>query len=161
MMMPDPPGRFSTTTFCPSSAVSSLAMMRAYKSTGDPAADQHNSVTGRAGYCCPFAAGTESETAARKTEIRKRRIMPPPPFLSRQAASGGRFDFKFVFFDPGFVERNAKPGTAGQRQAAGIQVELVRDDVVFGLERTDRSEEHTSELQSPKDLVCRLLLEKK
>src|SRR5574340_1473122 len=29
------------------------------------------------------------------------------------------------------------------------------------LERTGRSEEHTSELQSPKDLVCRLLLEKK
>src|SRR5574340_1604330 len=27
--------------------------------------------------------------------------------------------------------------------------------------RTTRSEEHTSELQSPKDLVCRLLLEKK
>src|SRR5574340_1855891 len=26
---------------------------------------------------------------------------------------------------------------------------------------TSRSEEHTSELQSPKDLVCRLLLEKK
>src|SRR5207248_9797867 len=28
-------------------------------------------------------------------------------------------------------------------------------------ERDDRSEEHTSELQSPYDLVCRLLLEKK
>src|SRR5574340_928028 len=28
-------------------------------------------------------------------------------------------------------------------------------------ERDTRSEEHTSELQSPKDLVCRLLLEKK
>ena len=27
--------------------------------------------------------------------------------------------------------------------------------------RTDRSEEHTSELQSPMSLVCRLLLEKK
>src|SRR5574340_1574733 len=27
--------------------------------------------------------------------------------------------------------------------------------------QTERSEEHTSELQSPKDLVCRLLLEKK
>src|SRR6266576_5504901 len=27
--------------------------------------------------------------------------------------------------------------------------------------RTDRSEEHTSELQSRRDLVCRLLLEKK
>src|SRR5574340_1508522 len=35
---------------------------------------------------------------------------------------------------------------------------------VLGIELTegwDRSEEHTSELQSPKDLVCRLLLEKK
>src|SRR5437773_5631534 len=31
---------------------------------------------------------------------------------------------------------------------------------VFG-ERSDRSEEHTSELQSHHDLVCRLLLEKK
>src|SRR5688500_19072418 len=31
------------------------------------------------------------------------------------------------------------------------------EDVIFG----DRSEEHTSELQSPCNLVCRLLLEKK
>src|SRR2546427_7412127 len=30
-----------------------------------------------------------------------------------------------------------------------------------GLKRTDRSEEHTSELQSQSNLVCRLLLEKK
>src|SRR5947208_11801082 len=30
-----------------------------------------------------------------------------------------------------------------------------------GKERRDRSEEHTSELQSPDHLVCRLLLEKK
>src|SRR5574341_758652 len=29
------------------------------------------------------------------------------------------------------------------------------------MQRTDRSEEHTSELQSPTNLVCRLLLEKK
>src|SRR5690606_23338061 len=39
------------------------------------------------------------------------------------------------------------------------------DDVIFSLERTDevpnRSEEHTSELQSRENLVCRLLLEKK
>src|SRR5699024_11515044 len=32
---------------------------------------------------------------------------------------------------------------------------------VHGLEPTPRSEEHTSELQSRFDLVCRLLLEKK
>src|SRR5438034_1838122 len=31
----------------------------------------------------------------------------------------------------------------------------------LGATRTDRSEEHTSELQSHSDLVCRLLLEKK
>src|SRR5690348_18165512 len=34
-------------------------------------------------------------------------------------------------------------------------------DVVVGLDAATRSEEHTSELQSPVDLVCRLLLEKK
>src|SRR5207302_10358484 len=31
----------------------------------------------------------------------------------------------------------------------------------FGFETTNRSEEHTSELQSRENLVCRLLLEKK
>src|ERR1039457_4402986 len=31
----------------------------------------------------------------------------------------------------------------------------------FGISRVKRSEEHTSELQSPCNLVCRLLLEKK
>src|SRR5574340_1346666 len=30
-----------------------------------------------------------------------------------------------------------------------------------GIDVPERSDEHTSELQSPKDLVCRLLLEKK
>src|SRR5256885_11745269 len=33
--------------------------------------------------------------------------------------------------------------------------------LVAGARRLDRSEEHTSELQSPCNLVCRLLLEKK
>ena len=36
------------------------------------------------------------------------------------------------------------------------------DEQVYGAARmADRSEEHTSELQSPDHLVCRLLLEKK
>src|SRR5690349_23439634 len=34
-------------------------------------------------------------------------------------------------------------------------------DLVGGAEKKGRSEEHTSELQSRRDLVCRLLLEKK
>src|SRR5256885_9315392 len=36
-----------------------------------------------------------------------------------------------------------------------------RGDLVRRMRRTRRSEEHTSELQSPCNLVCRLLLEKK
>src|SRR5437762_3944936 len=38
---------------------------------------------------------------------------------------------------------------------------LTRYTRYFGCERRKRSEEHTSELQSPMYLVCRLLLEKK
>src|SRR2546426_2170840 len=55
-------------------------------------------------------------------------------------------------------------GSRARRQA-----ELTRKDIqiVFGsriiecVDNRDRSEEHTSELQSPCNLVCRLLLEKK
>src|SRR5258705_3331973 len=36
-----------------------------------------------------------------------------------------------------------------------------RDDLLFDLFPDERSEEHTSELQSLRHLVCRLLLEKK
>src|SRR5438034_5594973 len=38
---------------------------------------------------------------------------------------------------------------------------LAGDDVHFLMGMDERSEEHTSELQSHSDLVCRLLLEKK
>src|SRR5207248_9685530 len=41
-----------------------------------------------------------------------------------------------------------------------LAVPVTREGVVH-YELWDRSEEHTSELQSPYDLVCRLLLEKK
>src|SRR3989454_4992958 len=43
--------------------------------------------------------------------------------------------------------------SAGHDYAEGV--------VVLGVEADTRSEEHTSELQSPCNLVCRLLLEKK
>src|SRR5437764_11715342 len=58
-------------------------------------------------------------------------------------------------------------GVDGTRHAVGI---AVRVDIDYSLERPlapcaaqekKRSEEHTSELQSPMYLVCRLLLEKK
>src|SRR5437867_10500179 len=51
-----------------------------------------------------------------------------------------------------------------QGPGAGLyrNVQFVGDDLCQGrFSKTWRSEEHTSELQSPYDLVCRLLLEKK
>src|SRR2546426_2137774 len=48
---------------------------------------------------------------------------------------------------------NARDRTRGVKCHLGIVVPIVGD--------ADRSEEHTSELQSPCNLVCRLLLEKK
>src|SRR5260221_9477841 len=44
---------------------------------------------------------------------------------------------------------------SGLRDEHFLQVPAIQSD------RSDRSEEHTSELQSHSDLVCRLLLEKK
>src|SRR5690349_22582575 len=53
----------------------------------------------------------------------------------------------------------------GNQLAAQVeqQVQLVRDPQALAYIRMvgERSEEHTSELQSRRDLVCRLLLEKK
>src|SRR5256885_7053432 len=52
----------------------------------------------------------------------------------------------------------------GERVAMDAQDLRRRSDLSVGVgehPRTDRSEEHTSELQSPCNLVCRLLLEKK
>src|SRR5437879_10598484 len=43
----------------------------------------------------------------------------------------------------------------------GLRVVHETDSIVPGNSRSFRSEEHTSELQSPMYLVCRLLLEKK
>src|SRR2546428_13928697 len=53
------------------------------------------------------------------------------------------------------------PGPPAFDEVGAQFVQLLGDhDLVLGRER-DRSEEHTSELQSRSDLVCRLLLEKK
>src|SRR5256885_12995158 len=47
-----------------------------------------------------------------------------------------------------------------REQGLGLEVVLA-DGTVLPMLRPMRSEEHTSELQSPCNLVCRLLLEKK
>ena len=52
------------------------------------------------------------------------------------------------------LKQKARGLGADEKQTISLGRGLVRDDV-------SRSEEHTSELQSHHDLVCRLLLEKK
>src|SRR5260370_26054221 len=47
-----------------------------------------------------------------------------------------------------------------QLQMLGSQINYTGDFVILSAQATDRSEEHTSELQSHLNLVCRLLLEK-
>src|SRR5699024_12229257 len=75
---------------------------------------------------------------------------------------------------PAAADRNARPGADGQDGAPGTDAAAAEFVERFastmatsGLPRmasrvfATRSEEHTSELQSRFDLVCRLLLEKK
>src|SRR5437867_7890691 len=47
------------------------------------------------------------------------------------------------------------------RRSRAIATSILRKFSACRSSREERSEEHTSELQSPYDLVCRLLLEKK
>src|SRR5437016_8504926 len=60
--------------------------------------------------------------------------------------------------DPGWAEARA---TVGEQRADGVPVELADAAAAHRLAPGLRSEEHTSELQSLTNLVCRLLLEKK
>src|SRR2546427_4538932 len=62
-----------------------------------------------------------------------------------------------VEFKHTFVIGRGKVGTAGQ----GGRYVFVRVESADGHVGWGRSEEHTSELQSQSNLVCRLLLEKK
>src|SRR2546426_9075533 len=58
-----------------------------------------------------------------------------------------------------FRSEPALPVTVAESRRARREHELARHEEVVG--HAVRSEEHTSELQSPCNLVCRLLLEKK
>src|SRR5438034_7562687 len=55
---------------------------------------------------------------------------------------------------------HADPGPRAYAGGAGAQ-RIARRSLQAGVSGPRRSEEHTSELQSHSDLVCRLLLEKK
>src|SRR5438552_16451728 len=59
------------------------------------------------------------------------------------------------------VSHDAQPMRTGGDRHAGLGRVADQDTVHVDLIGNTRSEEHTSELQSPDHLVCRLLLEKK
>src|SRR5207249_9596789 len=66
-----------------------------------------------------------------------------------------------VYICPAAARRWVKNGRSGKGEEGRVEEELVRLTVHGTLHVLGRSEEHTSELQSRFDLVCRLLLEKK
>src|SRR5256885_7272219 len=55
----------------------------------------------------------------------------------------------------------AEPSDPARAADLAARSQAAADGLVVELEDPQRSEEHTSELQSPCNLVCRLLLEKK
>src|SRR5206468_8085003 len=73
-------------------------------------------------------------------------------FMTSFAASGGHAITAVYNTDPNF---------AGSSQSLTEQVNAATTGLQQGGFESPRSEEHTSELQSRSDLVCRLLLEKK
>src|SRR5437016_7131678 len=73
------------------------------------------------------------------------------------------FPYTTLFRSPGDRRLFARPGCAARRAGHARPHELARPDdrQHRRARRARRSEEHTSELQSLTNLVCRLLLEKK
>src|SRR5207248_9537086 len=72
------------------------------------------------------------------------------------------FFFFFFFNDPATTEIYTLPYTTLFRSHSTPANRRKPSDFLFNSRiAASRSEEHTSELQSPYDLVCRLLLEKK
>src|SRR5438034_7030458 len=76
--------------------------------------------------------------------------------LAVECMSNGAFTF---LTKPFSTEQLAVTLKKAEEHTQLVKVNQLR--VLFGLFERHRSEEHTSELQSHSDLVCRLLLEKK
>src|SRR5690606_29883042 len=83
--------------------------------------------------------------------------------ILQHALHGTLVDLQLIQRQPvQVVQRGVAGAEVVQREADAVLLELVHlVDDAFYLLRQGRSEEHTSELQSRENLVCRLLLEKK
>src|SRR5437868_9329602 len=78
-------------------------------------------------------------------------------YMIRQPPTPTLFPYTTLFRSHG--RRSARPRSRAPRRRAAAESPRAARRVAPA--RRDRSEEHTSELQSRFDLVCRLLLEKK
>src|SRR5437867_6888202 len=93
--------------------------------------------------------------------------------MTRRPERSTLFPYTTLFRSPGDVGRHAQVAVKRELAAAGDRVALQHGDgrisaTLDALQDADhpglelaRSEEHTSELQSPYDAVCRLPLERK
>src|SRR3989454_12218619 len=96
----------------------------------------------------------ENNAAIALKEIRKR--VPEVPLV---ADIHFHYKLALMALDAGIDKLRLNPGNIGKHERI---VEVVRAAQAQQVPiRIGRSEEHTSELQSPCNLVCRLLLEKK
>src|SRR5699024_12712131 len=87
--------------------------------------------------------------------------LPISPFQAgRKARATAPFQTSVFYLINDFVRR--QPGQRLTRAFVTVFAAIfVQPHWLFVIAQTPRSEEHTSELQSRFDLVCRLLLEKK
>src|SRR5690349_22526997 len=90
-------------------------------------------------------------------------LWPPssPLFPTRRSSdlSAGRGKLRPIDADLNHIPDAAMTAAVAALFADGPST--LRNIASWRVKETDRSEEHTSELQSRRDLVCRLLLEKK
>src|SRR2546426_2462945 len=71
------------------------------------------------------------------------------------------FPYTTLFRSRGPCRRREPAALEARRERLRLRPQLVAGDDGDNARKRPRSEEHTSELQSPCNLVCRLLLEKK
>src|SRR5204862_7618421 len=97
--------------------------------------------------------------------IRRPRRSPLFPYttLFRSHEQGLRRDHRRIAVAIGrrWIRQIESPEDVVHGAADHRDVDRSHRTVVIDISMYDRSEEHTSELQSRRDLVCRLLLEKK
>src|SRR5438034_1442902 len=121
----------------------------------------------------PYLLGVEVATAHWEFMYGIERVRELFGDAERRGLFAGDFVAQNVS-EAGFGDRIFKPYTV--RHVGGVNVAVIGQafpytvvahpkrlvgDLTFGIREDQRSEEHTSELQSHSDLVCRLLLEKK